>query len=101
MCADTDYMYLFIRKDLSPPQMIVQASHAAAKIGEQYHGGTSIVLCGAENEDHLRVIADYLDQHDIAHHAFYEPDIDGHTAIATQPLTGKLRNPMKKFQLLQ
>jgi hypothetical protein len=101
MAADTDYMYIFIREDISPPQQIVQASHASAIIGEKYHGDTSIVLCGAKNEEHLDVIASYLEQKGIDHAMFYEPDISACTAIATQPLSGKARSPLKKFELLQ
>ena len=80
---------------------IIQAAHAAAKIGDKFHGETSIVLCGANNEEHLYDISEFLGSHDIDHTLFFEPDISGHTAIATRPLTGKDRNPMKKFSLLQ
>lgn len=98
---DNSYMYMFIRQDLSKPQQIIQTAHAAAKIGEKYHGDTYATLCGANDEDHLKVIADYLDEHLIDYHMFYEPDISAYTAIATEPLTGKDRHPLRKFKLLQ
>jgi hypothetical protein len=98
---DAEYMYCFIREDLSAPQKIVQMSHAAAKIGERFHGDTSIVLCGAENEDSLQVIATYLDSHGIKHEIFWEPDLPAFTAIATEPLKGKARQPLKRFQLMK
>ena len=98
--TDTNYMYLFTRADLSKPQQIVQTAHAAAMIGERYHGQTHIVLCEARNEEHLKGVSDYLDKHNIDHEVFYEPDISAFTAIATQPLAGEYRTPMRKFQLM-
>ena len=98
---DTSYVYMWVRQDLSIPQQIVQASHAASIIGEKYHSNTSAVLCGADGVDHLDAIAEHLDRNNISYVMFYEPDISAHTAIATQPLVGKQRQPLKKFKLLQ
>ena len=95
------YMYVFVKEDLSHPQQIVQAAHAAAKIGEKYHGDTYIVLCGAKNEEHLDAISQHLERHSIDHELFFEPDIDGYTTIATAPLKGNERQPLRKFKLLQ
>ena len=97
---ERQYMYVFVRRDLSPPQQIVQAAHASAMIGDKFHGDTNIVLFGSKGEDELLGCADYLNQHDIKYHMFFEPDIDQYTAIATQPLLGDSRKPMRKFNLL-
>jgi hypothetical protein len=83
------------------PQQIVQTAHAAAYIGERYHADTNIVLCGCPDEVKLKDIADYLASKSIEHECFYEPDIDAYTAIATQPLVGDLRKPLRKFRLMQ
>jgi len=46
--------------------------------------------------------AEHLKQHGIQFRMFYEPDNDaGYTAIATEPLRGDQRRPMKKFKLLR
>jgi len=94
-----------VRQDLSTPQQIVQASHAALEAGFRFQkpAETSfIVLIGAKSEHDLLKIADYLNRHQIDHEMFFEPDYNtGHTAIATRPLYGDERKPMRKFQLLQ
>ena len=97
---ENQYMYLFVRADLSKPQQIIQTAHAAAKIGEKYHGDTFATLCEANDEDHLKGISEYLDKHDIDHYCFFEPDVSAYTAIATAPLWGAARRPMRKFQLM-
>ena len=101
MTEERQYMYLFTRQDLPFPQQIVQTAHAAAYIGERYHADTNIVLCGCSDEIKLKDIASYLDQNGIQHECFYEPDIDAYTAIATQPLIGESRKPMRKFRLMR
>lgn len=100
MNSENAYMYLFARTDLSHQQQIVQTAHAAALIGERYHGNTYAVLCGAKSEDHLHIISDYLEQVGIAYALFFEPDLNSYTAIATEPLQGKRRGAMKKFKLM-
>lgn len=60
---DTPYTYIFIRKDLSPAQQIVQASHAALEAGFVFDKPiktTHIVLIGADNKDHLMQIGNHL-----------------------------------------
>ena len=94
------YMYMFVREDLSPSQQIVQAAHASALIGETYHADTNIVLFGSKSEADLKSHADHLSRHGIEFEMFFEPDINQYTAIATQPLVGDSRKPMRKFKLL-
>lgn len=95
------YVYLFVRDDLSHPQQIVQTAHAAETMAHKHgiKGINHMVLCGAKDQDNLFDISMWLAQHNIDHHVFYEPDIDGYTAIATLPLRGDERKPMKRFQL--
>ena len=96
------YMYLFARKDLSPQQQIIQVSHAAHIIGknQECDDVPNAVLIGADTEYDLIGIKEYLDYFDIAHEIFYEPDISQHTAIATYPLVGDERLPLRKFDLM-
>ena len=95
------YMYLFTRADLSIPQQIVQTAHAVDEIGMRHKsdGTNFMVLCDAASEEHLFTIAECLDKHEIDYEMFFEPDIGQHTAIATQPLRGSQRTPLRKFQL--
>ena len=99
------YMYIFIREDLSKPQQIVQASHAAHEAGHDFgkaDGSTHIVLIGLPSQSKLLQTAEHLSTHDIPFKMFYEPDDDaGYTAIATQPLCGDQRKPLRKFRLLE
>lgn len=103
----TPYIYLFVRTDLSIPQQIVQTAHAVDELNRRHehkntHNTTNhMVLCGAHSSDELFGISEHLQSHGIAHEMFYEPDIDGHTAIATEPLVGSNRLPLKRFRLLQ
>lgn len=94
-------MYLFVRSDLSIPQQIVQTAHAVDEIGMRHKsdGTNYMVLCDANDADHLTSIAEHLDMHKIDYEMFFEPDIDQYTAIATQPLKGEQRIPLKKFRL--
>jgi hypothetical protein len=96
-------MYIFIREDLTHEQQIVQASHAALEAGFQFSAPketTHIVLIGAKDEDKLKQIQLHLIDNGIEHEIFFEPDFDtGFTAIATRPLFGDERIPLKKFKL--
>ena len=99
---ETPYTYLFIRKDLSNPQQIVQASHAALQAGNRFGEHSHLVLIGVESEDQLYKAADHLEQHQIEFEMFHEPDFDtGHTAICTRPLAGSERRPLRRFQLMK
>jgi hypothetical protein len=51
----------------------------------------------ARNEKHLLDISEYLHSKGIDHAMFYEPDIDAHTAIATKPLIGDERLPLRRY----
>jgi hypothetical protein len=101
---DHPYTYIFIRKDLSLAQQLVQASHAALEAGfefEKPHKTSSIIMIGAENKDELYNIRDRLERHGIRHHMFFEPDFEmGHSAIATEPIKDlKTRRLMSKYSL--
>jgi hypothetical protein len=94
------YVYMFVRGDLSHPQQIVQTAHAVDEIGRRHKsdGTNYMVLCDAPDEQFLFDTSDWLTKHGIDHHVFHEPDINGHTAIATEPLIGDRRKPMRRFK---
>jgi hypothetical protein len=99
---DTPYTYLFIRKDLTSPQQIVQASHAALQAGNRFGPHSHLVLIGVNCEEELYKAAGHLEQHEIEFEMFHEPDDNtGHTAICTRPLAGSERRPLRRFQLMK
>lgn len=99
---NTPYTYLFIRRDLSGPQQIVQAAHAAHQAGERFGSHSHMVLIDISCEEDLYKAADHLEQHGIQFEMFHEPDYDtGHTAICTQPLTGDARRPLRRYKLMK
>lgn len=97
----TPYTYLFIREDLSTPQQIVQTAHAAHEAGETFGQHSHMALIGAGTEQSLLKIAEHLDRNDIKFKLFFEPDIDSYTAIATEPLAGDRRKPLRRYSLLK
>lgn len=102
MKSDTPYIYLFVRKDLSIPQQIIQAAHAVDCIrGHTESEVSHMVLIGASDEAELFSFAEHLSDSDIHHEMFFEPDVDAYTAIATRPIRGKERDSLKHFQLMR
>ena len=99
MYNEKEYMYVFVRQDLSVPQQIVQASHACTYIGDSFHPDTSIVLLECPDLKHLTFAADYLSEKAVKFRMFFETDINEHTALATEPLKGVQRTVLKKFKL--
>lgn len=87
------YNYVFVRKDLSLAQQIVQACHASHESGlhlcEFKDKVNHLILCSVENVNELYKIANKLDNLYIRYKMFFEPDIDQHTAIATEPVINK------------
>lgn len=99
---ETAYTYLFIRRDLTTPQMIVQASHAAAHAGTKFGDHSHMICFGIHTESDMLKAAVFLESKGIQFEMFFEPDNDtGHTAICTEPLRGEQRKPMRRFSLLQ
>lgn len=99
---ETAYTYLFIRRDLTAPQQIVQAAHAAACAGYSFGEHSHLICFGIKTEADLQKAAMFLESKGIKFEMFYEPDNDtAYTAICTEPLRGEQRKPMRRFSLLQ
>lgn len=100
---ENPYTYIFIRKDLTLPQQIVQASHAALQGGHVFGSASStsfIVLIGMKTEADLLKTSMYLEKKNIEYEIFHEPDNDiGYTAIATKPLFEDQRKFLQHFDL--
>lgn len=97
-------MYVFIRKDLSIPQQVVQSCHACYELARTtplLAEHPSVIVLGINNEAKLQAVAQKLQTAGIEFREFREPDI-GHqlTAIATAPIAGEQRQFFRKYQLL-
>lgn len=97
----TPYTYLFIRKDLSFPQQLVQLAHAAGKAGHMFGDHSHMVCFELDGEQKLLDAASRLEAAGIDYHIFHEPDIGEHTAMCTKPLCGKDRNMMRRYKMYQ
>lgn len=100
----TPYRYVFVRKDLSGPQITVQACHAVleAEKTHPYEGEhPHLIVFGIDNEIKLTNIYNKI-KDQVKCFAFYEPDIGNQlTAFATEIVAGEQRNLFKKYQLLK
>lgn len=103
---DTPYTYVFTRKDIPLHAQIVQSNHATLEMGlklneEKKPKQTSfLILLEAKDKNSLYNYKEFLEEHGIDHHMFYEPDYDmGHTAICTEPVYGDQKELFKKFKL--
>lgn len=112
---DKNYVFIFVRQDISPEYQLVQASHAALKLGsrlgKKIWPGTEMPDFTKIDELYFTVIGvptlkDFVQvQKDlngtIKYECFYESDIGGEmTAIATYPIPYKKRGKLLKYKLL-
>lgn len=81
---------MVVREDLTPPQQICQAVHAAYESGIRYgnkESVSSVVVVTVPNEEELIRTKERLDRKRIDSYIFKEPDLgDQATALATEPL---------------
>lgn len=98
----SEYIYLFVRKDLSAQQQIIQTAHAIHQVGQNVKSSDvpNAVLFGASDEDELMRIQSHLASNDVAFEMFFEPDVQAYTAIATHPIEGEKRKLMRKFKMM-
>ena len=104
---ETNYVYVFVRADLSFPQQAVQAIHAAieaTKTGlipsEAVH--PHLVLCTVPDERHLIDVSNQLSSKSIKFKTFIEPDRNNEaTALATGLIPDSKRRLFRKFPLLK
>ena len=91
-----------MRQDISLPQQLVQASHAAHESGLSHsHSGesNSIIIFGTKSKEELESLFDRFHP-EIPCYPFYEPYKDtGLTAFATQPIPESKRHTFKEFKL--
>ena len=100
------YMYVLVRKDLSPRQQAVQSCHAAIEATRnhitQNDEHPSIIICCVKSEQKLLMCAEELQNKGIECQLFREPDMGNQvTALASRPLKGDEREAFARFQLMQ
>lgn len=93
-----------VRIDLTLPQQICQAVHAAYESGMRLAEPTEYVdrtvICQVPDEDGLLKAKHYIEQKGIRTILFREPDIDNQaTAMATEPMSELDRRKLSKFKL--
>ena len=95
-------MYIFVRQDISIPQQLVQASHAAHESGlahSQSGESNSIIIFGTKDKSELEDLFDRFHP-EIDCYPFFEPYKDtGLTAFATKPILESQRKIFKEFKL--
>lgn len=103
------YVYVFVRQNLSWPQIAVQSCHAVIEATKAFNLGClpdhpHLVLLAIKDESRLQKVQTYLTDHGICYANFYESDLgESLTAIATQPIPfeSDLRKHLRRFQLLK
>jgi hypothetical protein len=105
-----EYVYIFVRQDLSPEYQLVQAAHAAAKMGhrlgqggieEEQFDGLYFSVIGVEDQFALgKAMADVQSRgHTV--YLFREPDIgDQPTAFASEPIRADARRGLRSYKRL-
>jgi hypothetical protein len=100
-----EYVYVFVRQDLSNEQQLVQSAHVTLVLGNKLKHDVSqlyfTVIGVPQLVDFTKVMAD-LNAHGTKYEAFYEPD-QGNTltAIATHPIPKDKRGKLKDYKLLR
>ena len=101
----TPYVYVFIRKDLSFPQQVVQSAHAAIEAAKSFLDNEldhpHLVVLGVKDQQQLYKSAQKLDRAGVQYRIFTEPDRNGEaTALATEPIFGEQRHLFRAYRCL-
>ena len=103
---DPAHVYVIVRADLPHRHLTVQACHAAIAAtfayGEPHQTHPNLVLCSVPDEAALAAAFNRLKELGVPCCSWSEPDMGGSlTAVATGPLRGEARNPLRGFALLK
>lgn len=103
---DSEYVYIFVRQDLSPEQQAVQSAHVALVLGHKLKrtdvSELYFTLIGIPQLIDFRDVVKTLQLRGTQYESFYEPD-QGNTltAIATHPIKKSERGALRAFPLLR
>ena len=100
------YIYIFVRKNLTKIQKAVQSIHAGIDTGmnniARWEDHPTVVLLGVKDEKALVRVCHKLDNHFLTYCAFREPDLNNSlTAVATQLIEEEDRHLFKNYKLLK
>ncbi|MFA5023416.1 MAG: hypothetical protein WC523_00465 [Patescibacteria group bacterium] len=103
-----EYVYIFVRKDLSPERRLVQACHAALESGILFCDRANysllyshtLVILSVKNEQELNTAFDKISSR-IKSVMFFENDLEQNTAFATRPVSEEEREVFKEYSTLK
>lgn len=99
-----NHVYVFVRRNLSVSQQLVQASHSlweAKSLHENHLDHPHLVVLGVSDETELLTVSQYLNNIGIQHSLFRESYFNNEaTALATQPILEDQRHHFSNFVLL-
>lgn len=99
-----NYIYIFVRLDLSISQRAVQSAHAAIEAARSIPPQAEhphLVLIGLKNEKKLKEIQIELDKQDIQTYTFNESDRNNEmTSFATELISEEKKYIFRRFMLL-
>ena len=101
--SEKPVLYVFVRQDLTKPQVVVQACHAVAKASECFQPpACRIVVFGIRSVFKLGKTQEYLHECNIKYTSFHECDMNNElTALATEPIYDDIqRKLLSKYKLL-
>jgi hypothetical protein len=103
--ADCAHVYVITHLHVPHPHLSVQTAHAALAAdrayGEPHRTHPNLVLCAVEDEAALEDAFNALKDAGVPCVGWYEEDMGGRlTAVATGPLRGPERKPLRWFHLL-
>ena len=106
MTHQIPYVYVFVRRDISPGQQVVQSCHAVAKAAILYNGKLDVdphmVVLGVKTETALFKAIEKLNSLGIKCQWFIEPDMGNQvTALATEPVYDDTRKVFRNYQILK
>ena len=91
MAGNPDFIYCFIRKDISYVQQIIQLAHAAYQAGKSFSeipGVPHICLFEVADTKELKQAWRFLTDERISFEMFFEPDNKmGYSSIVTTPIS--------------
>lgn len=98
------YVYIGIRRDLSGPQQVVQAVHAAMEATYlcEWEEHPSVIVLGFKSEKALENFKDYVHNKPFHYEEFREPDRNNElTSVAVFPVGEDEKILFKRYQLLK
>ncbi len=95
-------IYAFVRRDIPLADQMVQVGHICIEghTKFKYPSNSNLVLFQIQDERELLELSCTLDEENIKHTMFYEPDDTmAYTTLITEALESKHKYSFKKYQL--